>query len=84
MPTGTSDYRLTSILPVLFKIFEKIVLQQIINFLENNITYHQYRFGYRKYHSTLTVLPGLRNIIEKAMKGYVTIYKLFKKSFRYE
>ena len=64
--TETSDYKLISVLPILSKTFERIVLQQITNFIENNILYHQYQSGYRKHHSTLTILfnPFMHNVVK--------------------
>ena len=68
------DYRPVSILPVLSKVHEKLVLQQLTVFIERESIYHQYQSDYRKNQSTATLLLKLHDDIEKAMKsGEVTI-----------
>ena len=49
IPTSTADCRPLSILPILSKVLERIVLQQMCKFFGNNIIYHQYQSGYRKF-----------------------------------
>ena len=63
------DYRPVSILPVLSKVYEKLVVQQLAVFIERGSVYHQYQSGYRKNHSTATLLLKLHNDIKKAMKS---------------
>ena len=63
------DYRPVSILPILSKIYERVVLEQITNFIEKKLIYHHYQSGYRKNHSTATLLAELRNDIKEAMKA---------------
>ena len=63
------DYRPVSILPILSKIYERVVLEQITNFIEKNLIYHHYQSGYRKNHSTATLLAKLRDDIKEAMKA---------------
>ena len=62
------DYRPVSILPVLSKVYEKLVLQQLAVFIERESVYHQYQSGYRKNHSTATLLK-LHDDIKRAMKS---------------
>ena len=46
------NYRPISVLPVLNKVFEKVIHNQLIDFLElHNVLSHQ-QFGFRKKHST--------------------------------
>ena len=48
-----NNYRPISLLSTFNKIFEKIIYNQLTNYIEsNNITY-QKQFGFRKYHSTI-------------------------------
>ena len=47
-PISPKDYRPIAILPILSKIYEKLVLQQMTVFIENNLLYHSYQSGYRK------------------------------------
>ena len=41
-PVELKDYRPVSILPVLSKVYEKLVLQQLAVFIERESVYHQY------------------------------------------
>ena len=63
------DYRPVSILPMLSKIYERVVLEQITNIIEKKLIYHHYQSGYRKNHSTATLLANLREDIKEAMKA---------------
>ena len=45
------DYRPVLILPVLSKVYQKLVLQQLGVFVERESVYHQYQSSYRKTHS---------------------------------
>ena len=68
-PVKLKDYRLVSILPVLLKVYEELVLQQLSVFIERESVYHQYQSGNRKNHSTATLLLKLHDNIKKAMKS---------------
>ena len=63
------DYRPVSIIPILSKIYERVVLEQITNFIEKNPIYHHYQSGYRKNHATATLHAKLRDGIKEAMKA---------------
>ena len=58
LPVELKDYRPASILSILSKIYEIVVLEQITNFIEKNLIYHHYQSGYRKNYSTATVQVG--------------------------
>ena len=65
--TDSSNYRPISLLPLLSKVFEKVILDQTEEFLSlNKILYH-YQSGFRKNHSTDTCLSFLNN---KILKGF--------------
>ena len=73
-PVNEKDYRKFSILPSLSKIFERLVLNQILVFIEKQALLASSISGYRKGHSTTTVLMGIRDDIIRAMKkGEVTL-----------
>ena len=55
-PTTGDDYRPTSILPVLSKVFERLIMKQLCNFIETNNIYSSTQAGYRRYHSEITIL----------------------------
>ena len=74
LPVELKDYRPVSILPILSKIYKRVVLEQIANFIEKKLIYHHYQSGYRKNHSTATLFAKLRDDIKKAMK--VTLRKI--------
>ena len=69
LPVELKDYRPLSVLPILSKIYERVALEQITNFIENKLIYHHYQSGYHKNHSTATLLAKLRDDIKKAMKA---------------
>ena len=76
-PVELKDYRPVSILPVLSKVYEKLVLQQLAVFIERESVYHQYQSGYRNNHSTATLLLKLHDDIKKAMKSSEVTIAIF-------
>ena len=51
-----SNFRPISQLPTLAKIFERIIIKQLINHLNSNSLFDKYQSGYRKLYSTETAL----------------------------
>ena len=45
-----------SMLPVLSKVFERLIVKQLCNFIEINNIYSSTQGGYRRNHSTNTIL----------------------------
>ena len=83
-PTTGDDYRQISILPVLSKVFERLIMKQIYNYVKTNNIYSSTQAGYRCKHSTNTILFKMRDGILNAMnKGEVTLSILedFGKAF---
>jgi len=66
-PTTPADYRPISILPALSKCLERIVHQQFCHFLNQNNIISVYQSGFRKNHSTTSVLLCITDDIRKAM-----------------
>ena len=62
-PRTGDDYRPISILPVLSKIFERLIMKQLCNFIEINKIYSSTQAGYRRNHSTNTVLIKMKDDI---------------------
>ena len=58
-PSQLKDYRPISILPILCKIYEKLVLKQMIECIEKCYIYLKHQSGYRKNHSASTLLMKL-------------------------
>ena len=74
-PVELKDYRPVSILPVLSKVYEKFVLQQLAVFIDRESVYHKYQWGYRKNHSTATL--KLQDDLKKAMKSSEVTIAIF-------
>ena len=54
--TNPKNYRPVSLLPILSKVLERVIFEQMINYLENNKLLHHSHHGFRASHSTLTAL----------------------------
>ena len=82
-PTTDDDYRPISILPVLSKVFERLMMKQLCNFIEINNIYFSTQAGYRRNYSTNTILIKMRDILNAMNKGEVTLSILadFSKAF---
>ena len=64
-------------LPVLSKVFEKLVAVRMSEFAEDASLQHGHMSSYRKGHSTTTALIAIRDDISRAMKkGEVTLMVL--------
>ena len=73
-----------SILPTLSKVFEKLVVLQMTTFCESESVLRDTISSFRKGHSTITVLMGMRDDLVRAMKkGEATLLLLadFSKAF---
>ena len=78
------DYRPVSVLPTLARIFERLVYDQLANYLEWNKYLTKYQSGFRKFHSTVTA--EMRNSDDWLMnidKGWLNgvIFFDLKKAF---
>ena len=83
-PKTGDYYRPISILPVLSKVFERPIAKQLCNFIETNNIYSSTQAGYRRNHSTNTILIKMRDdILNATNKGEVTLSILadFSKAF---
>ena len=83
-PTTGDDYCPISILPVLFKVFERLIMKHLCNFIETNNIYYLTQAGYRRNNSTSAILIKMRDDILNAMnKSEVTLPILadFSKAF---
>ncbi|XP_020298168.1 uncharacterized protein LOC109862504 [Pseudomyrmex gracilis] len=81
-PTASQHYRPIVILPVMSKILEQIVCDQIQAFLEENDLFDPYQLAYRKGHSTQTgiirVLDDMRLAADKRMITVSVLFDLSK------
>ena len=83
-PTVLKDLRPISILPCLSKVMEKVVCQQLTNFLEKNEVLPILQSGFRKRHSTSTALLDVTdNTLSAQDKGMCSILILldFSRAF---
>ena len=83
-PTKPADYRPISVLPIFSKVYERVILKQLSDYIETNRLYQATQSGFRKGHSTTTILSKLRDDIRRAMnKSEVTIALMidFSKAF---
>ena len=62
------DYRPIAILPCLSKVYERLVLSQLVTYIERLQVYSNNIAGYHKGHCTTTVLMQIRDDIINAMK----------------
>ena len=73
-PIKEKDFRPISILPVLSKIYEKVILKQLYEYIERTSIYNSTQSGFRKGHSTQTLLLKFRDDIQKALnKNEITM-----------
>ena len=80
--TLAENYRPISVLPVISKVMERILLQQLHEYLINFGILSDQQFGFRKYHSTTTALIDCTNDwyinIDKKMFNMVVFIDLKK------
>ena len=55
-PVTVKEFCSISILPVLSKVYEKVILSQLLNYIKNFAVYNPTQSGFRKDHSTATLL----------------------------
>ena len=61
------NYRPISVLPFFSKIFEKIISNHLLNFIDSNNILYDNQFGFRKNHSTTHVIITLVERVSKAL-----------------
>ena len=83
-PTEFSNYRPVSVLPVLSQIFERVIRNRIVNFLDANEVLIPEQFGFRPGHSTAMAVLEMVEKIRKAWSNKNTAVGVFldlKKAF---
>ena len=66
-PASVKDFRPISVLPILSKVYERVILQQLCSFIEEESLCTTMQSGFRKGHSTATILLKIRDDIKRAM-----------------
>ena len=72
-PSSRSDFRPISVLPVLSKVYERVVPQKLVFHIENLMLYKSTQHGFRKSHSTTSCLMKLKDDINAMNKCEITI-----------
>jgi hypothetical protein len=67
-PTEISSYHPISLLSVLSKVFEKLILRRINKDLRPDEWIPHHQFGFRQGHSTIQQIHHVTNIINKALE----------------
>ena len=83
-PMLFNNYRPISILPFFSKLFERLMYNRLIDFIEKHQLLYQYQFGFRKNHSTFMALVVLLEKITAALDNSefaVCIFIDFRKAF---
>ena len=69
-----SNYRPTSLLPSISKLFEKVIYQQLYKYFEDSNVFYESQYGFRKGHSTeLASLELVNRLLSKMDKGEVPV-----------
>ena len=79
--SGESDkvpnYRPISVLSFFSKIFEKIMYNNVVNFMDKNDTFYKYQFGFRKSHCTQHAIITLVDKITSSLDSGNLIIGVF-------
>ena len=67
-PHLTSSYRPISLLPVISKLFEKLLIKRLMPIIERKKLIPNHQFGFRAQHSTIEQVHRITNTIEKALE----------------
>jgi hypothetical protein len=83
--TDCKSYRPISLLPVLSKVMEKVLFEQLSRYLEENNLLHKNHHGGRKGHSTMTAMLQMQDIwLEAAERGEMTAMMMTDLSAAYD
>ena len=79
-----SNYRPVSLLCSLSKVFEKVMCNRVVSFLETYKILYEYQFGFRKDHSTYLAIMSLLDRITKCLENgdyIIGVFLDFSKAF---
>lgn len=67
-PNDVRSYRPISLLPIISKLFEKLLLKRLRPMIENNNLIPNYQFGFRSKYSTSDQVHRITDVIERALE----------------
>lgn len=67
-PHEVSSYRPISLLPIMAKLFEKLLLKRLKPIIEEKELIPNHQFGFRNKHSTIDQVHRITNVIEKSLE----------------
>jgi hypothetical protein len=71
------SYRPISLLPIISKLFEKLLLKRLKPIIENKNLIPSHQFGFRQQHNTIDQVHRITNVIEEALEGRETCSAVF-------
>ena len=83
-PTSFSNYRPISVLPVFSKVFEKIIQNRLLSFLQKQASFLKTQYGFRHSHSTYMAIMNMVESVREAWEKNeycLGIFVDFKKAF---
>ncbi len=72
-----TNYRPISLLPVVSKIFEKLIHKRLVSFLDKHQVIYRKQFGFRKQHSTLHALHSAVTQILHGLNNNETVFGIY-------
>lgn len=70
-PSSASSYRPISNLPTISKLFERLILRQVSNYISSNSMFPPFQSAYRPQHSTMTACTKLSNDLLLALDKHL-------------
>jgi len=67
-PTEVTSYRPISLLPIMSKLFERLLLKRLMVIIKNKKLIPTHQFGFRTNHSTIEQVHRITNLIEKTLE----------------
>lgn len=67
-PHETSSYRPISLLPIMSKLFEKLLLKRLKPLIDSKNLIPEHQFGFREQHSTIDQVHRITDVIEKTLE----------------
>jgi hypothetical protein len=73
LPNELTSYWPTSLLPIISKVFEKLLLKRLLPIVEINRLIPNHQFGFRQRHSTIQQTHRVDRKINEALKTSITV-----------